>query len=76
MQRNRRKQQKGKDQRSLQEKWKYKRNISSKYGHNKGQKWPRPSIEAEEIKKRWQDYTELYKKGLKDPDNHDGVLTH
>ena len=33
--------------------------------------------EAEEIKKRWQEYTrELYKKGLNDPDNHDGVATH
>ena len=32
--------------------------------------------EAEEIKERWQEYTEeLYKKGLKDPDNHDGVVT-
>ena len=29
--------------------------------------------EAEEIKKRWQEYTELYKKFLNDPDNHDGV---
>ena len=33
--------------------------------------------EAEEIKKRWQEYTEeLYKKYLHDPDNHDGVTTH
>ena len=32
--------------------------------------------EAEDIKKRWQEYTELYKKGLKDLDNHDGVVTH
>ena len=33
--------------------------------------------EAEEIKKRWQEYTEeLYKKGLNDPDNHDGMVTH
>ena len=32
--------------------------------------------EAEDIKKRWQEYTELYKKGLNDPDNHDGVITH
>ena len=33
--------------------------------------------EAEEIKKRWQEYTEeLYKKGLNDPENHDGVVTH
>ena len=33
--------------------------------------------EAENIKKRWQEYTEeLYKKDLHDPDNHDGVITH
>ena len=33
--------------------------------------------EAEQIKKRWQEYTEeLYKKGLNDPDNQDGVVTH
>ena len=33
--------------------------------------------EAEDIKKRWQEYTEeLYKKDLHDPDNHDGVFTH
>ena len=33
--------------------------------------------EAEDIKKRWQEYTEeLYKKGLHDPDNHDDVITH
>ena len=33
--------------------------------------------EAEDTKKRWQEYTEeLYKKDLKDPDNHDGVITH
>ena len=34
------------------------------------------STEAEDIKKRWQEYTEeLYKKDLHDPDNHDGVIT-
>ena len=33
--------------------------------------------EAEDIKKRWQEYTEdLYKKGLHDPHNHDGVITN
>ena len=33
--------------------------------------------EAEDIKKRWQEYTEeLYKKGLHDPDSHDAVITH
>ena len=32
--------------------------------------------EAEDIMKRWQEYTELYKKELHDQDNHDGVITH
>ena len=33
--------------------------------------------EAKDIKKRWQEYTEkLYKKDLKDPDNHNGMITH
>ena len=32
--------------------------------------------EAENIKKRWREYTELHKKDLHDPDNHDGVITH
>ena len=32
--------------------------------------------EAEDIKKRWQKYTELHKKDLNDADNHDGVITH
>ena len=33
-------------------------------------------IEAGDIKKRWQEYTELYKKDFHDPDNHDGVIIH
>ena len=45
-----------------------------------GTKKDRNSIEfteAEDIKTRWQEYTEeLYKKNLSDPDNHDGVITH
>ena len=37
----------------------------------------RDLTEAEDIKKRWQEYIdELYKKDLSDPDNHDGVITH
>ena len=32
--------------------------------------------EAEDIKKRWQEYTELYKKDLHDQDNYDGMITH
>ena len=45
--------------------------------HNNGQKWYGPT-EAEDIKKRWQDYKENYteKKDHKDPDNHHGVITH
>ena len=33
-------------------------------------------MEAEEIKKGWEEYTELYTKYVYDPDNHDGVITH
>ena len=37
----------------------------------------RDLTEAEDIKKRWQEYTEeMYKKDLHDPDNHDSVITH
>ena len=32
--------------------------------------------EAEDIKKRWQEYTELYKRDLHNQDNHDGLITH
>ena len=32
--------------------------------------------EAKDIKKRWQEYTELHKKDIHDPDNHNGVITH
>ena len=42
--------------------------------HNKAQKWYGPN--KSNIKKKWQEYTELYKKDLHDPDNHDGVITH
>ena len=33
-------------------------------------------LRSREIKKRWQEYTELYRKDLNDPDNHNGVVTH
>ena len=49
--------------------------ISCKEQFDKGQKWYRPK-EAGDIKKRWQEYTELYKKDLHDPDNHNGVIAH
>ena len=52
------------------------REHSFKDGLNKGQK-QYGSRQAEDIKKRWQEYIEeLYKKDLHDPDNHDGVITH
>ena len=61
MQRNRGKQQNEKDQRALPENWRYQGNISCKDGHK--DRDGKDLIEAEEIKKRWQEYTEeLYKK--------------
>ena len=60
----------------LQGNYRYQGNISCRDGHNKGQKWY-DLTEAEDIKKRWQKYTEeLYKKDLHDPNNHDDVITH
>ena len=51
-------------------------NISCKDGLDKGQKWYGPN-RAEDIKKRWQEYTEeMYKKDLHNQDNHDGVIIH
>ena len=51
-------------------------NISCKMGSIKDRNGM-DLTEAEDIKKRWQEYTEeLYKKGLHDQDNHDGVITH
>ena len=61
--------------RDLFKKIRYQGNISCKDGHNKGQNGM-DLREAEDIKKRWQEYTEeLYKKDLHDPDNHSGVIT-
>ena len=50
------------------------REISCKDRPNKGQKWYGPNRSRKY--KRWQEYTELYKKDLHDPDNHYGVITH
>ena len=76
MERNRGKQKKGKDQRSRQENQRHQGNISYKDGLDKGQKWQGPN-RAEDIKKRWQEYTEeLYKKDLHDLNNHDSVITY
>ena len=63
------------------------RNLSKKIGDIKGTLHARIGMikdrngkdltETKEIKQRWQEYTEeLYRKGLNDPDNHDGVITH
>ena len=47
-----------KDQRSLQENWRYPGNSSCKDQHNKGQKYGKDLREAKDIKNRWQEYTE------------------
>ena len=59
--------------RSLQKNQRYQGNISCKDELDKGQKC---LIEAEDIRKRQEDYTEEVYKNLHDPDNHDDVLTH
>ena len=72
MQRNRGKQQNGKNERSLQENTDTKGTFHAKMGTIKDRNGKGLTY-AEQIKKRWQEYTELYKKVLNDPDNHDGV---
>ena len=52
----------------------YQGDISCKDGLNKGNGMD--LTKAENIKKRWQEYTELYKEDLHNPDNHDGMITH
>ena len=62
------------------------RDLFKKIGDTKGtfhtkigtvkEKSGKDLTEAEEIKERWQEYTELYKKALNVPDNHDDVITH
>ena len=76
MQRNTGKQYKGKDWRSLQEIRDTKGIFHEKMDTIKDRN-DMDLTEAEDIKKRWQEYTEeLYKKDLHDPDNHDIVITH
>ena len=53
----------------------YRGKISCKIGQNKDRNG-RNLTEAEDIKKRWQEYTELYQKNLHDPDNYDGMIIH
>ena len=76
MQRNRGKQQNGKDCDLFKKIRDTKGTFHAKMGTIKDRNG-RHLTEAEDIKKRWQEYTEeLYKKDLNDPDNHDGVITH
>ena len=74
MKRTKGKQQSGKDSRSRQENERYHGITSCKDGLDKDRNGM-DLTEAEDIKK-WQEYTEVYKKDLHDPDNHDGVITH
>ena len=54
-----------------------KETFHAKMGTIKVKKTVKDLIEAEEVKKRWQEYPEeLYRKGLNDPDNHNGVVIH
>ena len=77
MQRNRGKQQNRKDYRDLFKKIRdTKGTFHAKMGSIKDRNG-RHLTEAEDIKKRWQEYTEEpYKKDLKDSENHSGVITH
>ena len=77
MQRNRGKQQNRKDYRDLFKKIRdTKGTFHAKMGSIKDRNG-RHLTEAEDIKKRWQEYTEeLYKRDLNDTDNHDGMITH
>ena len=76
VQRNRGKQQNGKDQRFFKKIRDAKGTFHAKMGTIKDRNGM-DLTEAEDIKRRWQEYTEeLYRKDLHDPDNHDGVITH
>ena len=76
MQRNRGKQQNGKSRDLLKKIRDTKETFQVKMGSIKDRN-DMDLTEAEDIKKRWQEYTEeLYKKGLHNQNNHDGVITH
>ena len=75
MQRNRGKNRKGKTRDLFKKIRDNKRIFHAKLGSIKDRNC-RDLTEAENINKRWQEYTELYKKDFHDPDNHDGVITH
>ena len=76
MQRNRGKQQNGKDKRSLQENYRYQGNISCKDGFEKGQKWYGPNRSRRYQEEVARIYRRTVKKDLHDPDNCNGVITH
>ena len=69
------KQQNGKEERSLKKTGDIKGTFHARMGTIK-ERNDKDLTEAEEIKKRWQECRELHKKGLNDPDNHDGVVTY
>ena len=72
---NRRKQQTGKDWRSLEEHCKHHGSVLPKDGHNKD-KNGRDPVDTEEIKKRWKEYMEeLYKKDLNEPDYYNSIVS-
>ena len=75
MQGNRGKQQNGKTRDLFKKIIDTKRKFHAKMGSIK-EKNGIDLTEAEDLKKRWQEYTELYKKDLHDQDNHDGVIIH
>ena len=75
MQRNRGKQKNGKARDLFKKIGDTKRTLHVKMGTIKDRNG-KDLTEAEDVKKRWQEYTELYKKGLTDPDNYNGVVTH
>ena len=75
LQRNRGKQQNGKDQRSLQENQRYQVNISCKDGLDKGQKWYGPNRSRRYSEEVARIHRRTVQKGLHDLDNHDGVIT-
>ena len=75
MQRNRGKQQDGKTRDFFKKTGDTKGKSHAKIGTIKDRNC-KDLTEAEEIKKRWEEYTELYKKGFSDPDNPDDVIAH
>ena len=76
MQRNRGKQQNVKDQRALQENWRYQGNISCKSGHNKGQKGQATNRNRRDYEEVARVHRRTIQKDLNNLGNHDSVITH